>query len=85
MIFDLVKKTIIIKADMGKEELKKQIQAGVIRSPFSGKIRKLSLFGSRLSGQNRPDSDIDLLIEFEPSATIGFFELVKIQSEDKLL
>jgi len=29
-------------------------------------IRKLSLFGSALRGQLHPDSDIDLLVEFEP-------------------
>jgi predicted nucleotidyltransferase len=28
-------------------------------------IRKLSLFGSVLSGADRADSDIDLLVEFE--------------------
>ena len=30
-------------------------------------IRKLSLFGSRLKGTARPDSDIDLLVEFDPA------------------
>ena len=29
-------------------------------------IRKLSLFGSAAWGELRPDSDIDLLVEFEP-------------------
>src|SRR3954467_11464866 len=29
-------------------------------------VRKLSLFGSVLKGTARPDSDIDLLVEFEP-------------------
>jgi len=28
-------------------------------------IHKLSLFGSFLRGENKPDSDIDLLVEFE--------------------
>jgi predicted nucleotidyltransferase len=30
-------------------------------------IHKLSLFGSTLKGTARPDSDVDLLVEFEPS------------------
>lgn len=34
-------------------------------------IRKLSLFGSVLKGTARPDSDIDLLVEFEPGRTPG--------------
>lgn len=29
-------------------------------------IRRLSLFGSQLKGSAGPDSDIDLLVEFEP-------------------
>jgi len=29
-------------------------------------IRRLSLFGSTLKGTARPDSDVDLLVEFEP-------------------
>ena len=32
-------------------------------------IRKLSLFGSLLKGTARPDSDVDLLVEFMPGAT----------------
>jgi uncharacterized protein len=31
-------------------------------------IRRLSLFGSVLKRTDRPDSDIDLLVEFEPDA-----------------
>ncbi len=31
-------------------------------------IRKLSLFGSVLREDYRPDSDIDVLVEFEPDA-----------------
>ncbi|MCZ4314057.1 nucleotidyltransferase domain-containing protein [Comamonadaceae bacterium G21597-S1] len=30
-------------------------------------VRRLSLFGSRLKGTARPDSDVDLLIELEPT------------------
>ncbi len=34
-------------------------------------IRKLSLFGSVLRGDFRPDSDIDVLVEFEPGHVPG--------------
>ena len=34
-------------------------------------IRKLSLFGSVLRDDFGPDSDIDVLVEFEPGARIG--------------
>ena len=33
------------------------------------RIRTLSLFGSTLGGTARPDSDVDLLVAFEPDAT----------------
>jgi predicted nucleotidyltransferase len=35
-------------------------------------IRQLSLFGSVLRDDFRPDSDIDVLVEFEPGARTGF-------------
>ncbi|HXI11326.1 MAG TPA: nucleotidyltransferase family protein [Thermoanaerobaculia bacterium] len=35
-------------------------------------IRGLSLFGSHLRGEHRPDSDLDLLVEFEPGHVPGF-------------
>jgi len=44
-------------------------------------IRRLSLFGSHLKGTARPDSDIDLLVEFEPDARIGLFEMAGMEIE----
>jgi uncharacterized protein len=44
-------------------------------------IRKLAIFGSALRDDFRPDSDIDVLVEFEPGADIGFFELYDIEQE----
>ena len=40
-------------------------------------IRKLAIFGSALRPDFRPDSDVDVLVEFEPGYTPGlkFFEL----------
>jgi predicted nucleotidyltransferase len=35
-------------------------------------IRKLSLFGSVLRDDFRPESDIDVLVEFEPGHSLGF-------------
>ncbi|MGH7077147.1 MAG: nucleotidyltransferase family protein, partial [Acetobacteraceae bacterium] len=43
------------------------------------RIRKLSLFGSTLRGTSRPDSDIDLLVEFEPGAIPGLLALAQIE------
>ena len=44
-------------------------------------VRELALFGSVLRDDFRPDSDIDMLVEFEPGARIGFFELARLQRE----
>jgi hypothetical protein len=45
------------------------------------RIRRLALFGSRLKGTARPDSDVDLLVEFEPDATPGLFTMAAIERE----
>lgn len=44
-------------------------------------IRKLSLFGSVLHGNFRPDSDIDLLVEFDPAHIPSFFKLAHMERE----
>jgi predicted nucleotidyltransferase len=36
------------------------------------RIRKLALFGSVLRDDFRADSDIDVLVEFEPGHVVGF-------------
>jgi predicted nucleotidyltransferase len=37
-------------------------------------VRELAVFGSAALGAMRPDSDIDLLVEFLPEAEIGLLE-----------
>ncbi len=36
-------------------------------------VRHAALFGSRARGNNRPDSDIDIMLEFDPSAHVTVF------------
>lgn len=43
-------------------------------------IRRLSLFGSVLRDDFRPDSDIDVLVEFEPGHVPGL-RFVRLQDE----
>lgn len=45
------------------------------------RIRRLALFGSVLRDDFRPDSDVDLLVEFEPGARVG---LAFITMQDEL-
>ena len=44
-------------------------------------IRWLALFGSVLNGTTRPDSDIDLLVEFEPGFEPGLIGLAALAEE----
>jgi len=44
-------------------------------------IRRLSIFGSAISGQLGPESDIDLLVEFEANHTPGLFSIVRMEME----
>ncbi len=46
-------------------------------------IRELALFGSVLRDDFAPDSDVDLLVDFEPGTVLGFriFELERELSE----
>jgi hypothetical protein len=44
-------------------------------------IRRLSLFGSTLSGEATPESDIDLLVEFEPDGVPSFFGIARMENE----
>ena len=44
-------------------------------------IRKLSLFGSPLRDDFRPDSDIDLLVEFRDGAAPSLLELARMERE----
>ncbi len=44
-------------------------------------IRKLSLFGSILTDRFRPESDIDVLVEFEPESKVGLFDMAGMELE----
>jgi len=44
-------------------------------------VRKLSLFGSVLRPDFRPDSDVDVLVEFESGYRIGFLGMAGMEIE----
>jgi predicted nucleotidyltransferase len=44
-------------------------------------IRRLSFFGSVLGDSFRPDSDVDVLVEFEPSHVPGLLTLAGLEME----
>lgn len=44
-------------------------------------IRRLALFGSVLRPDFRPDSDVDVLVEFEPGHAVGLLGLAGMEQE----
>lgn len=44
-------------------------------------VRKLSLYGSVLRQDFRPESDVDVLVEFEPHARVGLLEMARMEAE----
>lgn len=65
---------------MSKQEIKQKIKEAVENDPLKNDIKKVSIFGSYIHGNFKSDSDVDVLIEFTPTARIGFFELIDIQN-----
>ena len=44
-------------------------------------IRRLSLFGSVLRDDFGPDSDVDVLVDFDRGVDLGLLEIVSIENE----
>ena len=42
-------------------------------------VKALYLFGSVVRGEDRPGSDIDVLVEFEPDARVGLFTFARLK------
>jgi predicted nucleotidyltransferase len=66
-------KTSHIKVDLSKEKI-----AEFCRRHH---IRRLAVFGSALRDDFRPDSDLDVLVEFEPGHTPGLIGLAGMELE----
>lgn len=43
-------------------------------------VRHIAVFGSTARDQATQHSDVDILVEFEPEATVGLFTFVRLQS-----
>ena len=62
---------------MSKDEIQQKLRKALSKSPSLPKIRKVSLFGSYLHGNQKMNSDIDLLIEIV--GQMGLFEFVGLK------
>jgi len=45
------------------------------------RVRRLALFGSRARGDARADSDVDLLVEFQPEAHPTLLDMATLEQE----
>jgi len=64
---------------MSKQQIKEKVLKAIENDPHKKDITKVSLFGSQLDETAKGDSDVDLLIEFDPNAVVGFFKLSDIK------
>jgi uncharacterized protein len=44
-------------------------------------VKQLALFGSVLGNNFHPESDVDVLVSFQPDARVGFITLSRMQRE----
>jgi predicted nucleotidyltransferase len=44
-------------------------------------VRELAVFGSAARGDLRPESDVDILVDFEPDARIGLVKFASLSEE----
>lgn len=62
---------------IGLEQIREAVSSVCARRP----IKRVELFGSRATGLCDAKSDVDLLVEFDPEAKIGLFELGAIRED----
>ncbi len=67
-----------------KEEIIKEIKSKIIRILKKNKIKKAGIFGSYARGEQKKDSDIDILVELHKNASLLDLSGLKIELEDKL-
>jgi len=71
--------------DLSREQLLAELRA--LRPEFERRgVTGLSLFGSRARGDNRPDSDVDIVVDFAKNARFSLLEVVGLGQfvEDRL-
>lgn len=61
--------------DLTREQLLAELRA--LQPQFERKgVAHLAVFGSRARGDNRPDSDVDLLLEAEPDTKFSLLDAI---------
>jgi len=64
---------------MDKQDILARLRANEAALKASG-VSHAALFGSRARGDNRPDSDIDIMVEIEPEAVQDVYAYVGLKT-----
>lgn len=60
-----------------KEEILKKLDQDRVELQNRFKVSKMALFGSYARGDQQPDSDVDILVEVDPSIGLDFVTLAE--------
>ncbi len=67
-------------------QFSEETKAKIVELCKKNKVRELSLFGSRARGDERPDSDFDILVDFRDDSGIDLFDYARMQVDlEKLI
>ena len=64
----------------GLEEIKKILKKELPYLKEKYHVKKIGIFGSYVRGENKKNSDLDILIEFNEGAQISLFDFVEIEN-----
>jgi uncharacterized protein len=64
---------------MQKADIQRAVREVLKKHPLRHKVRSIALFGSRLRGKTRKNSDVDLLISLREG--VGLFGLIGMQED----
>jgi predicted nucleotidyltransferase len=68
----------LVGPDLKRDQLVARLRA--LRPTFEKEgVTSMALIGSRARGDNRPDSDIDLMIEVEPGRKFSILDLIGVK------
>ena len=62
---------------INKEEILKKLRQEMPHLKEKYHVEKIGIFGSYVRGEQRPDSDLDLMVTF--SQPIGFFKFIELE------
>ena len=64
---------------MNRDEILKILRAhrDELRQRFG--VKSLAIFGSMARGEAGPESDVDIVVEFDPQAHVGLFKMVELK------